>query len=273
MASKSAAGQFQSLNGEEAVRTLMDNNLSKESSPPSVPLRGHSKIENSALNEEKGNAVAMKCAELLLLLASEDSDHENFVAGMSEKDRKPMRSLSNFMNRNAVQHDSASYRTSPERAPRVASHHRLSRSSSPVKDIVSQGRLAREERFVSKIAKDERRQGSPVPPLQPCTAHTSHDFVPPTKSYPPVRTSVSARRSARAALRDRIGKDGRPKTPSLGDPRDFSTRDGQDRSLLRYNLSLSPSKTMMGPSPAVKRAQARRSLSPQKKISISKRSL
>ena len=317
MASRSACALFDELEGEEIVRKLMVRNrfAAKKESEGSVA--------DSDLDEQQDGPVAIKCAEFLLLFASQRDDEGNKTmdlladrtsifgpAGNRSDASESLSRKSNETKRQSLQRRDEEDVIQRSRRARSASpikNHHERRLRSPVHPkrsgegarISEEGIPARIRRSVpanraaSAITHSNEQPtppfGSPMKSFPPPSSNRGISpsrsarntpflqnakllpkslaidaFSTPSPTFPPSPGSKSRGRSAgREALMKIAPPNGRPDASQVKSVITLkSTPEDQETA---YDVQpSSPLKALMGPSPAVRRAQAR-SVSPEKK--------
>jgi hypothetical protein len=269
MSSQGASHIFDTLRGEQVIRRTMERYATSDAGLATTTL--------ITLEEVQHSAIAMKCAECLLLYASEQDDAGNRTIEAGHN--------SNFVDISVVEHFARKHRKTVVRstaqrqwlgeeessADGKRQPHRPSTANDRTANVIQRSRRARSmspmkarDVLADKKSRDERRSRSPA-----------KESASPIKSFPPPLLSVSpsklpkgakntapfSRRlhsldvNAKVFLTPVRGHNDRGDQPSL------STESVLDDNLARPLRS--PLKSVIGPSPAVRRAQER-SASPEK---------
>lgn len=303
MASRNASALFDLLKGEDVVRSLMERHV-----PASAGTLADGR-RTITLDAVKGSPIAIKCAEFLLLFASERNESGNKTMDILADQTSLFGDASVLLfSRPSKPRDArltgpppASDNVSEEMTESALQRSRRARSSSPIKthgkrhrtveaappcdDKGTVEQLPRVRRsvptagIVSELnAARSRALASNSRPLSPVKSYPPPNLASPTKPSTSI-PSTPFERSSRAPKAERD-------VPTSSDAVMPSPRRG--RSLERNPLMQvhansahqtascndstpllpsSPLKSLIGPSPAVRRAHAR-SVSPQKKTPL-----
>lgn len=282
MSSPAALRVFDTVDGEDVIRLTMERYAKKHTMKTQTPV-----CPLVTLDDVQDSAIAMKCAEFLILYASEQDDvgsrtveightsayvDTSVVQHFARKHHKDIvQSATPKHRQNSGEHISTSHQPSNmnDRTASVIQRSRRARSMSPMKVRESDKRMR-----VAAAAEEEVAQGSRSPSKQP---------APPTKSFPPPmlrsispsKLSKSGTRAApfsrriRSSIEDQTNEHATPKRspPDRGTRPPLLTLEqgiGNGQAEMSAILPLpSPLKNIIGPSPAVRRVQER-SASPEK---------
>lgn len=208
MASPQARKDFEALNGEQCVRSLMEKSIGARPSPSSSSEASAAAVATSphkaiTLDAVRNSSNAMKCVELLLLLTSErneeafDKTFEFIKEHQVRRPRQTHRAPSVAVPEKDGRVSSASYDTELQRRLRNRTEPvlRRTRSSSPVKMSDQHDREASANGRYDKSAPPSRA-AEPLSGLERAREARRRASQSPVKSYPPNRLSSPRKRDA-----------------------------------------------------------------------------
>lgn len=246
ISSPSASQLVESLQGEEVVRSLMDAHTFGDDAV------GGSGRRAVTLDQVQDSPLVIKCAEFLLFFEyGREETIEGDETGLISDSFRTAVSQSFCHHRRTVE----SSRRWEER-PRRESTHQRARSSSPIKAQRREERVRRTVMHPTQIGGG----GGGVVRLERETSPTKKRTH---VDQGPVKTSLTPfARSANTAVSHRPGLRGRSRERNALSAMQDAASSASDSPLSSAHSS--PLKSIIGPSPAVQRAQAR-SVSPVKR--------